>query len=259
MLTCVIPAWNGAATLEATLRSLREQRNVEVILVDSGSTDGTLDIAARFGVPVRFAGPGNMYRAVNEGLRDAATPWLTYLNCDDLVHPGAFAKLIALADTQRADVAYGDCDFIDAEGKYLSSFLSADPPDLLSLYRARAQGLPQPATIFTRALFAHLGGFDTQYRFAADADFFLRALQHGARFTRLPEPVCAFRLHAAQQTVTHGGAMAAEIARIAEAAGGASMQSRMAFARWRLRNARNYAARFIRTGRLRLREEPRVE
>ena len=255
MLTCAIPTLNAAATLEETLRSLRQQSDVHAVIVDSGSTDGTLDIAARFGIPVRFVERGNMYRAVNAGLIDAQTPWLTYLNADDLVHSGAFAKLVRLG----ADVAYGDCDFIDADGRYLSTFLSADPPDLLALYRAGVQGLPQPATIFTRELFATLGGFNTDYRFAADADFFLRALQHGARFARLREPVCAFRLHASQQTVMHGAEMAAEIARIAQAAGGASMKARLAFARWRLRNARNYAARLVRTGRLRLRERPRVD
>ena len=255
MLTCAIPTLDAAATLEETLRSLRGQFGVHAVIIDSGSTDGTLDIAARFGIPVRFVERGNMYRAVNAGLIDATTPWLTYLNADDLVQPGAFAKLVRLG----ADVAYGDCDFIDAGGRYLSTFLSADPPDLLALYRAGVQGLPQPATIFTRELFATLGGFNTDYRFAADADFFLRALQHGARFARLPEPVCTFRLHASQQTVTHGAEMAAEIARVTEAAGGTSMKARLAFARWRLRNAGNYAARFVRTGRLRLRERPRVD
>ncbi|MFP5245414.1 MAG: glycosyltransferase [Thermoanaerobaculia bacterium] len=249
VITCAIPTLNGAATLEWTLLSLRNQQEVDVkiIVVDSGSTDDTLAICHRWNIETRFAERGNMYRAVNEGLRDAQTQWITYLNSDDLVYPTTYRDLLALAEREKADVAYGDFDFIDAEGRYLYSLQMADPSSLDALFRIPLQGLPQPGTIFTRALFEKLGGFSTDYRLISDADFFFRALRAGAKFVRLPKPVCAFRMHANQQTVTRAAEMRAEALRLREAAGGRTPRTWMSLAGWRLRNFPNYALRFLRT------------
>jgi glycosyltransferase involved in cell wall biosynthesis len=250
---------NGAATLDWTIASLRAQRGVDVrvIAVDSGSTDATLEICNRWGIETRFAERGNMYRAVNAGLEDAATPWVTYLNSDDVVYPTAFRELIALAEAESADLAYGDPDYVDEDGRFLYALRSAAPSELLTLFRIPLQGLPQPGTIFSRALYDRLGGFDTGFRLSGDADFFLRALQSGAKFVRHPAPVCGFRLHGAQQTETQAAAVREENRRIRGAAGGSSAVARATMLKWRLRNARNYVVRYLRTGSLRGGPPPR--
>jgi glycosyltransferase involved in cell wall biosynthesis len=252
-ITCAIPVLNGAATLDWTIASLRAQRDVDVraIAVDSGSTDGTLEICARWGVEARYAERGNMYRAVNAGLHDAATLWVTYLNSDDIVYPTAFRDLIDLAESTPAEVAYGDPDFIAEDGRFLYSMHSALPQELPRLFRIPLQGLPQPGTIFSRALYERLDGFNTDFRLAGDADFFLRALQSGAKFARLGQPVCGFRLHAGQQTATQAKGVREEDVRIRSAAGGSTAAARATLLRWRLRNAPNYLLRYLRTGTLR--------
>ena len=87
-VSCVIPTLNSSRTLEETLMSLLRQRNcqVKVIVADSGSTDGTLDICRRWGVPSIYVRPGNMYQAINEGLEQCSTDWLAYLNSDDMLY-----------------------------------------------------------------------------------------------------------------------------------------------------------------------------
>jgi glycosyltransferase involved in cell wall biosynthesis len=252
-ITCAIPILNGAATLDWTIASLRGQRDVDVhtIAVDSGSTDGTLEICARWGVEARYTERGNMYRAVNEGLHDASTAWVTYLNSDDIVYPTAFRNLIDLAESTSAEVAYGDPDFIAEDGRFLYSMRSALPHELPQLFRIPLQGLPQPGTIFTRSLYERLGGFDTAFRLAGDADFFVRALRSGAKFVRLAQPVCGFRLHAAQQTVMQAQSVREEDRRIRSAAGGSTAAAKATLLRWRLRNAPNYLLRYLRTGSLR--------
>lgn len=248
-VTCAIPVLNGASTLDWTIVSLRSQQNVRVslVVVDSGSTDGTLEICNRWNLETRFAERGNMYRAVNEGLREARTEWLTYLNADDTVYARSFHDLIALGEATSADVVYGDHDFVDDEGRFLFSLRSADPGDLQALFATSVMGLPQPGTIFSRKLFERLGGFSTDFRLTADADFFLRALQSGARFARLDRTVCAFRIHQMQQTMTRAAEMHQETLRVAKAAGGQRPSATAARWKWRWRNAREYAIRFLRT------------
>jgi glycosyltransferase involved in cell wall biosynthesis len=252
-ITCAIPVLNGAATLDWTVLSLRSQRGVDVniVAVDSGSTDGTLDICSRWNVETRYAERGNMYRAVNAGLAGAATDWLTYLNADDTVYARSFAELLALAEKTNADVVYGDHDFVDDEGRFLFSLKSAAPHDLQPLFGASVMGLPQPGTLFKRTLYERLGGFSTDFRLTADADFFLRALQSGARFARLDRSVCAFRMHASQQTRKHATEMQQETLRVATAAGGRTAAARATRLRWRLANAANYLLRYLRVGKLR--------
>lgn len=200
-ITVCVPTLNSAATLEWTLVSLLGQRQVraEVVVADSASSDGTLDICQRHGVRVLYAEPGNMYRAVNVGLRASQTEWLTYVNSDDWLYPSALARLIQLGRKTAADVVYGDLDRVDGEGRFL--FLDRGAP-LRCLYGVFAGGpLPfgQPAAIFRRDWYERLGGFAEEFRCAADLDFFLRAYLGKAKFVRLGRPsVAAFRVHASQ-------------------------------------------------------------
>ena len=116
MITCAVPTLNSAKTLGATLLSLRSQQpvNVEIVVVDSGSTDRTLEICRHFGVPVLFDDPNNIYRAINKGLNRADSEWLAYLNSDDWIYPGSYANLMALGESAGADIVYGNCDYADA-------------------------------------------------------------------------------------------------------------------------------------------------
>lgn len=252
-ITCAIPVLNGAATLDWTILSLRSQRdvNVKIVAVDSGSTDGTLEICRHWNVETRYAERGNMYRAVNAGLEGATTEWLTYLNADDTVYAKSFAALLALAARTGAEVVYGNHDFVDDEGRFLFSLKSAAPEDLQPLFGASVMGLPQPGTLFSRRLFERLGGFSTDFRLTADADFFLRALQSGARFARLDRSVCAFRMHTGQQTHQYAAEMRQETLRVATAAGGRTAAARAKRFRWRLDNVGNYLLRYLRVGKLR--------
>src|SRR5579885_2179318 len=116
-----IPTWNSDKALGTALASLREQKgcHVEIVVADSGSTDGTLDLCRAFGTATVSVPPGNMYRAINEGLNQLHTPWLAYLNSDDFVFTDGYARLISKAEATGSDVAYGNGDFVDAHGRFL--------------------------------------------------------------------------------------------------------------------------------------------
>jgi glycosyltransferase involved in cell wall biosynthesis len=257
-LAIVIPTLNAAATLSATLNSLRPliEEDTLVIVVDSFSTDGTRQIAETFGIHVEYSLPGNMYEAVNRGLSSVDREWCTYVNGDDILYPDAVRMAIKGADG-HADVIYGSVDYVDEMGRLLHSW-NSPPPEDLSALEPFVMPIPQLGTIFRKTVFAKLNGFDTRYQYSSDFDFFVRARIEGFRFGRLMHPrIGAFRLHATQISQKHEAAMRSEV--IASATenrvGSRSFMCWLAYAQFRMRNWDSYLLRFVRKRHLQGRAE----
>ena len=111
-VSVIVPVYNTAARLPACLESLRTQdlADVEFILVDDGSTDGSLAICRDFAAKdARFrvlTGPnGGVCVARNRGLDVARGDWIAFCDSDDRVDPAIYATLLALAERERADLA----------------------------------------------------------------------------------------------------------------------------------------------------------
>ncbi|MBA3469231.1 MAG: glycosyltransferase [Herpetosiphonaceae bacterium] len=249
-ISCVVPTLNSAATLDTTLLSLRMQKDVDVqiLVVDSGSTDSTLEICQRWNVPSIYETPGNMYQAINTGLRQCTTEWVTYLNSDDWVYTDSYARLLAQAQKSKADLVYGHHDFVDGQGRFMCSLSAARPQHILPLFRAGELGFIQPAAIYRRDLYGRLYGFDETYALCADGDFFIRAALSGASFARLNgAPVVAFRMHQQQQTQRKWAALSKEKQQIAAAlVRPPSRRDTAIKAWWRVRNIPHYSIRLLR-------------
>lgn len=250
LISCVVPTLNSAATLDATLLSLRSQKNInlKIIVADSGSTDGTLEICQRWEVPSIYVPPGNMYQAINAGLRQCTSEWFTYLNSDDWIYPDSIARLLAQGKQSNADVVYGNCDYTDEQSRFVYPFEAAAPNELLPLFRLRRMAFAQPAAIFRRSSYEKLNGFDESLLYSADADFYIRALLAGNCFAKLSGPsVACFRLHAKQ--FSNRGLERADIE--ADRIFGrqeleAGFTDRLTLAAWRFRNLPHYAIRILR-------------
>jgi glycosyltransferase involved in cell wall biosynthesis len=200
-LGVVVPTLNSAATLDWTLCSLHNQRDasVRIIVADSGSQDQTLDICKRWAVETVYVPPGNMYRAINEGVRRLETEWVTYLNSDDFVYPMSYRRLIAQGDQEQAALSYGDNDVIDYEGRFLFALRAASPARLQRLLCHGRLAITQAAAIYRSVDCMELGGFNEQYRHVADLDFFYRFAMAGKKLTKVSGPaVAAFRRHSSQ-------------------------------------------------------------
>ena len=203
-LGVVVPTLNSSATLEWTLCALRGQRDVtpQIIVADSGSNDGTLDICKSWGVPTFYVPPGNMYRAINLGLGKMDTEWITYMNSDDLVYPQSYARMLALGEEQGAAAVYGDVDFVDYEWRFLFVVKTPPPARLAGLFRRDIFGFQPAAAIFRRSVFQELRGFDEQFRLIADYDFYYRLTVSSYKLARVTGPaVAAFRVYASQLSV----------------------------------------------------------
>lgn len=215
LLSIITPTLNSAETLAATLVSIAPLKNagVEHIVVDSGSDDGTVEIAKQFGSEVLYHPPGNMYAAINAGMAIAKGDWLTYINGDDLLFADATHEALT-AVGENVAVIYGDLDFIDEQGRFLFSRRAPSPQHLSWLIRYYNPFFQQ-GTLFRRQAFEKVGGFSTEFRFSADAEFFTRCSLNGERFWKFRgKSVAAFRLCARQLSQVSRKEMAVESRRV---------------------------------------------
>ncbi|MEB3214733.1 MAG: glycosyltransferase [Nostocales cyanobacterium 94392] len=249
-ISYVVPTLNSVKTLEQTLLSLKSQNEIDIniIVIDSGSKDGTLDICKKWQVKVLYCEPGNMYKAINIGLSECKTSWLAYLNSDDWLYPDATSRLLTLGISQNAQIVYGNCDYTDFQGRFLYSFTPPKPQELISVVRGGNIGFAQQTTIFTKEIYEKLIGFNEEYRLAADREFFVRALLADAKFSFLPGPsVACFRLHKAQLSHTHFNEITSEGKKIIDfLSGNPNIYDRLIRLKWRADNLPNYALRILR-------------
>jgi glycosyltransferase involved in cell wall biosynthesis len=176
-LSLVIPVFNAAATLEATLRSCLAQRGValELIVVDGGSTDGSVEIVRRHADRLAWwvsERDGGIYDAWNKGLARATQPWIAFFGADDTwAHPEAAARLMALARHPEVNLVTARLRKTAHNGVPARVF--GEP---WSMRRMRMfMGVAHAGMPHHRSLFDRHGAFDTRFRIAGDYDFLLRA------------------------------------------------------------------------------------
>jgi glycosyltransferase involved in cell wall biosynthesis len=247
-ISIAVPTFNSAKYLENTLFSIAHQIgcNPEVIVADSGSMDETLNICGKYSIKTIFIPPGNIYSAINEALSICESPWLTFLNSDDIVYPNSYARLIRCGERQNAEIVYGSCDYIDEEGRYLHSYLPGYPNELRSQFLTSDLSFAQPASIFQRQVFSQLNGFDEQYNLTSDLDFYIRSVFAGYKFAMLEgRTVCGFRissLQLSQQT----NKMKAQNDQVRQKYSKATIKDFWVTRIWKMRNWPNYLIRLLR-------------
>ena len=250
-ISVIVPTLNSATTLDWTLLSLRNQVDccLKIIVVDSGSTDATVDICKRWDVESVYEPPGNMYRALNTGFQLCDTDWVSYINSDDYIFSNSYARLLEIGNSFIADVVYGHSDYIDRFGRFLFAYRPAPPSWLGHLFRKGLMGFAQPSAVFRREVFKSLGGFNENFRSISDFDFFWRALKSGYTFKLLPAPtVSVFRLHENQLSHRESELTNKEVKTLlATSTKTLNLMPSFFKALWRIRNADQYCLKFLRT------------
>src|SRR5438445_6583150 len=161
-LSVVTPVLNGAAYIGACLDSVAVQGDVEHIVMDGGSTDGTLEVLEQRGVAFRSEPDNGQPDALRKGFEVATGDVLCWLNADDRLMPGACdAVLSVLRDNRPTGLVLGWCRYVADDGTIL---WKPRPPRHLSLRSLVPDNrIFQPATFFTRAAYDETGGVDPAF------------------------------------------------------------------------------------------------
>jgi len=177
-VSIVTPSFNQAPFLEQTLRSVlgQDYPNLEYIVIDGGSTDGSLEIIQRYADRLAYwqSQPDQgQTDAINQGFAHATGEILAWLNSDDLLLPGAVSAAVkALQEHPEAAMVYGDALLINAQGKTIGKFPAAQT-DLRKLRRGYVH-IPQQASFFRAELWRKVGPLDVSFYFAMDYDLWVR-------------------------------------------------------------------------------------
>lgn len=208
-LTVVTPSFNQATFLERTILSVLGQGypRLEYIVIDGGSTDGSIDIIRRHERHLAYwvSEPDRgQAHAINKGLSRASGEWVAFQNSDDVYLPGAFAAFAETAVRHPlAMVLHGHIVHID-ESDDVTDVRLIIPPRIWLQLSVGIQFHNQ-ATFWRRELIRPLGQMREELRFCFDFEFFSRLLAARCRSAMIERYVGAFRWHpeAKSSTILH--------------------------------------------------------
>lgn len=193
-ISVVTAAFNAAKTIDATMRSVAAQTHpdVEHILIDGGSTDGTQDCVLRSpGRVAHFVSEPDcgIYDAMNKGVRAATGDIIGILNADDVYADDAvLSRVAALMRDEGLDALYGDVEFF-APGAAPQATVRRYSSRRFSPARIAWGWMPAHPTLFLRReLFERYGLYRTDFRIAGDYELIARMFKDGAiKYRYLPE------------------------------------------------------------------------
>lgn len=203
-LSVVVPVWNAMPYLAVAVTSVLDQsfRDFELVAVDDGSTDGSLDILQTFAARdqrIRVLSRPNtgIVGALNDGLAAARGEFVARMDADDLCEPPRFERQLAFLRAHPECVCVGSAFlYMDAAGYYLKE--CHRPTDHATIERELLAGnggaIIHPAAMFRRAAVEQAGGYRPSAQWIEDLDLYLRLARLG-RLANLPEVLFKYRLH----------------------------------------------------------------
>ena len=209
-LSVIVPVYNGEATIAACLDSILQQDTdctVQLIVVDSDSTDGTAAVLERYraqpGVVLcNCIAPRSAAAARNEGLRHAVGRWLMFVDSDDLLLPGAIRTLLEAAQRLDADVVQGGWQYLYTDGSYgpVQCYPAAVYIGNAAPERFELPGMPW-GKIYRRELFAQVR-FPAYYTCFEDTIIHFLVFRQAKAVVSVPEVVYLWRKNPKGLTAT---------------------------------------------------------
>jgi glycosyltransferase involved in cell wall biosynthesis len=176
LISVITPTFNSEAKIAATVASVLSQRKglYEFLVIDGGSTDGTLGHLRAQGAALRYLSEADegIYDAMNKGIRLTSGEFLYFLGAGDRLLPGVLEavaaemrKLPCQSQTSRPTLLYGNVDWSSYSRPYDGRFTRS---------KLRRRNICHQAIFYQRSVFERLGFYNTKYRFLADWEFNIR-------------------------------------------------------------------------------------
>ena len=212
LVSIVIPVYNTEKFIKECIESALNQtyRQIEIIVVDDGSTDNSLKIIKKFSDQIKVISKSNggTASALNLGIKEMNGDWFKWLSADDLLYPNAIQELVD--EAKKLDdivnyILYSNYDIIDSNGKILGQFIesnynSINSFELNTILLDHHIGNATTSLIHKSA-FERFGMFDENVGFAEDYELWLRfCILHKCRLHLVPKILAKYRIHETQLT-----------------------------------------------------------
>ena len=177
LISVITVSYNAVATIEETILSVINQTysNIEYIIIDGGSTDGTVDIIKKYEDKIAYwvsEPDGGIYYAMNKGINVATGEWVHFRNCGDYFFDNqTLEKVFSVPVKNETIILHGDCRVIYSDG-----YKDRQPP---LLYRSYKKGMPiyHPST-FVRSEYHKQHPFNLKYKSSSDYEFVYRSMEN---------------------------------------------------------------------------------
>lgn len=210
-VTVILPVYNGENYVRFAIESVLNQtvKDLELIVIDDGSTDSTPEIIGSYGPPLRYVRQENtgVAGAFNHGLRLARGKYISWLSHDDIFHPRKLEKqLEALSKLDSAGICYTDIESIDSEGRVVTEYKLPEYMRGETLRHILTGGPICSACyslMYDRRCVEEAGPYAVELKHTQDVDMLSRLVRHFP-LVHVPEPLIKVREHATRGIHTDG-------------------------------------------------------
>ena len=200
-VSVIVPSYNQARFVAATVDSALAQTypEVEILVVDDGSTDDTRAVLAAYTDRIRYIYQENrgLAAARNTGFLASRGDYLLFLDGDDLIHPEKIARHVSVLETEpECGLVYSAWQQIGEDGtRVLGEVRPGAHGQVLTRLLLRRFFFFPSAAVVRRACFERVGLFDESLAWGEDADMWLRLARAGYAFGYLDQPLLQYRIH----------------------------------------------------------------
>ena len=192
LISIITVVYNGVKTIEQTIQSVIRQpyQNKEYIIIDGGSTDGTVDLIRKYEMYLSYwvSEPDKgIYDAMNKGINHARGELIGIINADDWYEEDVFEEIVKYyQETDSGKVIHG----------LLRNFLNEEFYSMVgnSIRRLRFDMIQHPTCFIPKKIYDTYGVYDTSYKYSGDYDLILRFVNNGVKFCFVEKPIVNFRL-----------------------------------------------------------------
>ena len=209
-ISLITPTFNQAGFIEQTINSVLGQGypNLEYIIIDGGSTDGTVDLIRKYETQLAYwvtEKDGGQSNAINKGLKFATGDIIAYINSDDYYLDGAFERVAdAYRDNPSIDLWHGRCRIVDQYGAKVDERIGSIKryDEILDLWGVwwKRRNFVQPEVFWTKRIGDKVGAFREDLHLVMDYEYWLRILSAGGTAGFIDAEVAAFRLQPNQKS-----------------------------------------------------------